>query len=356
MNFDSANNRKIGNIILDNYNSIYLLNISTGILEPYFFNSDVAKTMIDIIGDGIDYTTIFNLFRDRFVLKEERDTFTMKTDLKYVLRELDNFGHFYYIFGRKNTIGVPEYIEMYVVRFGDKDHAVVCFRTVSEDVNQIKTEILNSDSVTGELGTASGRRTVLIIEDDPINMSILKDILNDYFNVLCASNGKEGLEILRKNYRQMSAVLLDIYMPVMNGYEFLEAVNNDSMLAQIPVIVTMTGRRRNRNALIWERWILFLSRMWREWYWQDLRILSDSGNPRPQFQQWNLIHLPDYIQDKHFFIILKRYLNPILMTNMTLLQLILRITSLLTVSMVKEEVMSSYAILEKGLMCFSQMG
>lgn len=243
MNFDSANNRKIGNIILDNYNSIYLLNISTGILEPYFFNSDVAKTMIDIIGDGIDYTTIFNLFRDRFVLKEERDTFTMKTDLKYVLRELDNFGRFYYIFGRKNTIGVPEYIEMYVVRFGDKDHAVVCFRTVSEDVNQIKTEILNSDSVTGELGAASGRRTVLIIEDDPINMSILKDILNDYFNVLCASNGKEGLEILRKNYRQMSAVLLDIYMPVMNGYEFLEAVNNDSILAQIPVIVT-TGNDR----------------------------------------------------------------------------------------------------------------
>lgn len=235
---NSRYNTEIGSIILDNYNSIYLLDIKNEIMQPYFFNSDVAKAMIDVVGEGVPYETAFNDFRDRFVLREERKVFTEKTKVKNVIKELEKSGQFYYIFRRKNTQGIPEYVEMYVAHMGDSDHAIVCFRTVSEDVNQIKMDILNNDIPEEDLCGTLGKRSVLIIEDDFINMSILKDILSEHYNVLCAENGKEGLRMLREHYRRLSAILLDIYMPVMNGYEFLEAVNNDRMLAQIPVIVT----------------------------------------------------------------------------------------------------------------------
>lgn len=235
---NSHYNMEIGSIILDNYNSIYLLDIRAEIMQPYFFNSDVAKAMIDVVGDGVSYETAFNDFRDRFVLREERKVFTEKTKVKNVVKELEKSGQFYYIFRRRNTQGIPEYVEMYVTYMGNSDHAIICFRTVSEDVNQIRTDIFNNDIPEEDLCGTLGKRTVLIIEDDIINMDILKDILSEHYNVLCAENGKEGLQILRNKYRQLSAILLDIYMPVMNGYEFLETVNNDKMLAQIPVIVT----------------------------------------------------------------------------------------------------------------------
>lgn len=235
---NSRYNTEIGSIMLDNYNSIYLLDIKNELMEPYFFNSDVAKAMIDVVGEGVPYETAFNDFRDRFVLQEERKLFTEKTKVKNVVKELEKSGQFYYVFRRRNTQGIPEYVEMYVTYMGNSSYAIVCFRTVSEDVNQIKMDILNYDTPEEDLCGTLGKRSVLIIEDDFINMNILKDILSEHYNVLCAKNGRDGLQMLREQYRRLSAILLDIYMPVMNGYEFLEAVNNDRMLAQIPVIVT----------------------------------------------------------------------------------------------------------------------
>lgn len=82
------------------------------------------------------------------------------------------------------------------------------------------------------------KRTILIIEDDEINCEMLKKILEDQYVVLTAGNGKEGLDVLKKHGQFISAIMLDIQMPVMNGYEFLQYVSNDSVFCKIPVIVT----------------------------------------------------------------------------------------------------------------------
>ncbi len=83
-----------------------------------------------------------------------------------------------------------------------------------------------------------GNKTLLVIEDNEINRQSLVDILEEKYNVLTAVNGREGLELLRRHGQCISAVLLDIEMPVMNGYEFLEYVGQDSVFCKIPVIVT----------------------------------------------------------------------------------------------------------------------
>ncbi len=81
------------------------------------------------------------------------------------------------------------------------------------------------------------KKTVLVIEDDEINLQLLVRILEDTYSVIAARNGLEGLNMLRRYGSRISAVMLDIQMPVMNGYELLERVSSDAALCKIPVIV-----------------------------------------------------------------------------------------------------------------------
>ncbi len=87
------------------------------------------------------------------------------------------------------------------------------------------------------MANESGYRSILVVEDNELNREMLCAMLEDRYNVLQAENGKEGLEVLQENYRDISIIVLDVQMPVMNGYEFLHAVKDDDLLREIPVVV-----------------------------------------------------------------------------------------------------------------------
>lgn len=78
--------------------------------------------------------------------------------------------------------------------------------------------------------------TALIVDDIGINRAIIRNALNDEFSLLEASNGKEALEILEKQGDQIAVVLLDIIMPVMDGYVFMQEAKQRQLLKKIPVI------------------------------------------------------------------------------------------------------------------------
>lgn len=80
--------------------------------------------------------------------------------------------------------------------------------------------------------------TVLIVEDNEINRSLLAMILEDTYDVLEACNGREALEILQNSKNTISAVITDLIMPEMNGYQFLEVYSSSPQFANIPVIVS----------------------------------------------------------------------------------------------------------------------
>ncbi len=82
------------------------------------------------------------------------------------------------------------------------------------------------------------KKTLLIVEDDEINRQLLEEILKEKYYILSAANGQDALDILKEKCQYISAVLLDIQMPVMDGFEFLEQVGQDSVYSKIPVIVT----------------------------------------------------------------------------------------------------------------------
>jgi putative two-component system response regulator len=70
---------------------------------------------------------------------------------------------------------------------------------------------------------------------------MLEEILKDSYTVMTAGNGVEALEKLHKTAVLPKIILLDVFMPEMNGYEMLEIMKSDAALKRIPVIFITTS-------------------------------------------------------------------------------------------------------------------
>ncbi len=81
------------------------------------------------------------------------------------------------------------------------------------------------------------KNMILIIDDDLLNRTLLSKLLSDSYKTLEAGNGEAGLEILKKCSYEISCILLDLVMPVMDGYEFLSVMQKDPRFRNIPVLV-----------------------------------------------------------------------------------------------------------------------
>lgn len=79
--------------------------------------------------------------------------------------------------------------------------------------------------------------TVLIVDDDEINREILHNLFADYYEIMEAEDGLEGLDMIRSNSGRICAVLLDVKMPKMNGLEVLEKLQEEKLLERIPVFL-----------------------------------------------------------------------------------------------------------------------
>ena len=93
------------------------------------------------------------------------------------------------------------------------------------------------------------RRTVLVVEDERINRLMLGNIVKKEYEVLFAVNGVQALDIIEKNARVISLILLDILMPEMNGFQLLEILQEDETLRRIPVIVLTSEKSAEVKSL-----------------------------------------------------------------------------------------------------------
>ena len=80
--------------------------------------------------------------------------------------------------------------------------------------------------------------TILVVEDEAPVSNILAELLRESgWNVLTAANGAEALQVLRQCADLPAGILLDLNMPVMDGWQFRAAQKSDPRLACIPVIL-----------------------------------------------------------------------------------------------------------------------
>ncbi|MDR1700446.1 MAG: response regulator [Lachnoclostridium sp.] len=81
---------------------------------------------------------------------------------------------------------------------------------------------------------------ILIVDDADVNRDLLEGMFENAYDVSKAENGKEALDIITKDPDQISIILLDLHMPVMNGFELLKELEKRHLLERIPVIL-ITG-------------------------------------------------------------------------------------------------------------------
>ena len=66
------------------------------------------------------------------------------------------------------------------------------------------------------------KQQILVVEDNKINREMLNEILSDEYKILETENGQEALDILESNKENIALIILDVMMPVMDGYTFLD--------------------------------------------------------------------------------------------------------------------------------------
>lgn len=86
------------------------------------------------------------------------------------------------------------------------------------------------------------KRHILIVDDEMVNREILGNLLKNDYEIHFAENGKQAQDILLRREHIYSLVLLDLLMPVMDGFELIEIIKNDEKLRSIPIIV-MTSEK-----------------------------------------------------------------------------------------------------------------
>ena len=111
---------------------------------------------------------------------------------------------------------------------------------VEEVEYELKEEIIGTSSV--KLG-----KTILVVEDNYELQISLKDIFNDYYNVLLAENGEEGYALALEHNPDL--IISDIMMPKLDGMEMSKMLQKNELTTHIPIIL-LTAKKAAKNKIL----------------------------------------------------------------------------------------------------------
>ena len=229
----------IVNVLGKNYTNIYSVNRRTHKISVCRFHNRMLGGVGESLLRNDSYDKVMDIYIEDNVAAEDKLRMHQAMDFEKIcdrLRKVPQFKVHYRVY-RNDTI-YHYYVKC--ARIGEADSfedVVLAFANEDSDVRHSEME-----SILEPGGTAS-RRKLLIIEDNELNRKLLTELLEDSYDVMTACDGEEGLKLLGENYRDISAVLLDVSMPICDGFQFLERIQDDVMLSSVPVIV-ITGSNR----------------------------------------------------------------------------------------------------------------
>ena len=89
------------------------------------------------------------------------------------------------------------------------------------------------------------KQRILVVDDSEMNRAILCDMLKNDFEIIEATNGQECVSLIEQYGKEISLVLLDIVMPVMDGFEILMYMNRNHWIEDVPVIMISSEESEN---------------------------------------------------------------------------------------------------------------
>jgi len=119
-------------------------------------------------------------------------------------------------------------------------------RLASKPANARTGDVARLSSVLRNVSS----RDVLVVDDDPdIRHALVGALEEQGYHAISASNGREALTVLRMLHTPPSVILMDLMMPVMNGWEFRAEQQRDPLLSKIPVVVVSARENITEDAL-----------------------------------------------------------------------------------------------------------
>lgn len=94
------------------------------------------------------------------------------------------------------------------------------------------------------------QETILIADDADINRAILRNLFEEDYNLLEAENGEHALMLLRQYRDSIAVVLLDLLMPLKDGYEVLDEMRQERILYHAPVVVITAEDSTDRKSVV----------------------------------------------------------------------------------------------------------
>ena len=229
------------NVLGSDYRSIYSVDRKTQQVSMYLEskNADEMTRMKDTI-----YTSAIKSYVKENVLPQDQYKLEFAMNFESLCAHLKRVPQFmvHYRSEKKET-GEIHYNYIKCARVGSADSfetIVLAFANEDADIKRSQLQEIVSP------GSSLSKRRILIVEDDELNREILKDLLCDQYDVLCAEDGAVGLKLLEEHYAELSVVLLDMFMPVCDGFQFLKEAKKNPILALVPIIV-MTGSGRQED-------------------------------------------------------------------------------------------------------------
>lgn len=229
------------NALGSDYRSIYSVDRKTQQVSMYLEskNADEMTRMNDTI-----YTSAITSYVKENVLPQDQYKLEFAMNFESLCAHLKRVPQFmvHYRSEKKET-GEIHYNYIKCARVGSADSfetIVLAFANEDADIKRSQLQEIVSP------GSSLAKRRILIVEDDELNREILKDLLCDQYDVLCAEDGAVGLKLLEEHYAELSVVLLDMFMPVCDGFQFLKEAKKNPILALVPIIV-MTGSERQED-------------------------------------------------------------------------------------------------------------
>ena len=102
---------------------------------------------------------------------------------------------------------------------------------------------------SGEFSGCKDKPLMLVVDDSEVSRAILCSCFESEYEILPAENGAQALEYMKRYSSILSVVLLDIEMPVINGYDVLIKVRADRRMAQIPILMVTAHGENEMEAL-----------------------------------------------------------------------------------------------------------
>jgi len=113
----------------------------------------------------------------------------------------------------------------------------------------IKNIFRKDNPTTDETGTSerSTGTTILVVDDSPTEVHVFRKLLEKQgYEVITAADGQEGLDVAKRLHPDL--IIMDVVMPVLNGFQATRKLRNDQETADIPVImVTTKGQETDIN-------------------------------------------------------------------------------------------------------------